>query len=710
MSVESQVQRHRREIFVGADGVTTITFRIEGCLDQPLVVAALPKPLPRFDADRFARDGSRHELNVSAQEGDEQVLFVLIPNPRFRGKRTWKWRLRLPNAALFTLRDIVVSGEERERAGWSECLGFCGLLPSATCELVHSIEFESDKTVLVDCPAHAVVETHSAAQARVRQGSVDVVPGAAVEENNGAFVARFADPEVGRSYGIQFTLTELMESRAFKSAQHKWEDALRWIETACSVRSNHSHSAVKLHRKLTREAHKQLHEQLPTYDDRAEPSWTSQGYLWDAATHALQPIFGRFAPESWSRRCRYGEDAVGHAFRFDSEATYDGQHNRTLIALDSGYQWTVCVPLRYFDVCVGVVALAGSKRPTDALGKALRDLAQSRAAARSVTERHAPSCGCIGCRQRRTLGSLTWRMNCAFWGVLATSQFLSDEERNAAHRVLSFFKAQTAEPVQRTQELPLSRRPAKYVSDFVARAKPRVQGRAQSARFLRHWRWILASLVVPLSVAAIGGGPKWIEQLRGTETRINAVQTQTITADGVIALLRGGKQGIDALRRLRDDRVEIPSLRGKQLDHIDLHDAPLYELDLREVNFDGTTLERAQLQRARLEGANLQHARLDNADLQNAVLDGADLEYAELDDARMQQARARGCHLRHAHLARANVSDVDFEGADVSDANLQGAYGLQHQQLQRACADVAPVLPDGVAQPAACRAAQLDSP
>lgn len=160
---------------------------------------------------------------------------------------------------------------------------------------------------------------------------------ATLEEHDGALVATFSNPEPGRRYGITFALSELTESHAFKEAQRTWDDALRWIATVSSVRSSHARSATTLHRKLTRAIHKELRDQLGKRDTREELSWISQGFLWDAASSSLQTIFGNFAPEEWSRAYHYGEDAVGHAFRFDSEATYDGQHNRSLIAQDSRF-------------------------------------------------------------------------------------------------------------------------------------------------------------------------------------------------------------------------------------------------------------------------------------------------------------------------------------------------------------------------------------
>lgn len=87
------------------------------------------------------------------------------------------------------------------------------------------------------------------------------------------------------------------------------------------------------------------------------------GYLWDRETMRLLPCFGKFSPRSWGVRFANGAGVVGHAFRFNSPASWDkfhASHKRRSQSLiyqpkpefhpwESDHEWVVALPL-----CLGL--------------------------------------------------------------------------------------------------------------------------------------------------------------------------------------------------------------------------------------------------------------------------------------------------------------------------------------------------------------------
>jgi hypothetical protein len=139
-----------------------------------------------------------------------------------------------------------------------------------------------------------------------------------------------------------------------------------------------------------------------------------------------------------------------------------------------------------------------------------------------------------------------------------------------------------------------------------------------------------------------------------------------------------------------------------------LHDLPLQNADLHELDFSGAImscldLRGADLRGARLEGVVLTGAQLDRANLTGAVLTGATLERAgfrratltkaKLDEARLDHAdlsevEGEGASfarasLRRVSLKRASLPGATFEGADVRGVVLEGAT-LDEGALRRA--------------------------
>lgn len=128
----------------------------------------------------------------------------------------------------------------------------------------------------------------------------------------------------------------------------------------------------------------------------------------------------------------------------------------------------------------------------------------------------------------------------------------------------------------------------------------------------------------------------------------------------------GGR--IAALESLARDKV---SLAGLNVENAWLPSVKLKEADLTLANLKNT-----QLRRAEFTGANLQFADLERADLEGAELEGADLRNANLEDvnlakANLQNAKLQNVKLQGVVMENANLENADLTGAKL-EANLKG--------------------------------------
>ncbi|MGB1288840.1 MAG: pentapeptide repeat-containing protein [Aggregatilineales bacterium] len=156
------------------------------------------------------------------------------------------------------------------------------------------------------------------------------------------------------------------------------------------------------------------------------------------------------------------------------------------------------------------------------------------------------------------------------------------------------------------------------------------------------------------------------------------------------------------------------SLRGMNLEYVQLIGANLTKAQLGYANLTGSTLNDANLTGAWLKDANLTGSTLNDANLtkalligvnltgttlNNANLMGARLEYARLMNAQMNNANLTGARLEYAGLTDANLETANLSAADLRSSNLSGASlkdaTLQHMNLFNARYNQKTRLPDG---------------
>ena len=106
-----------------------------------------------------------------------------------------------------------------------------------------------------------------------------------------------------------------------------------------------------------------------------------------------------------------------------------------------------------------------------------------------------------------------------------------------------------------------------------------------------------------------------------------------------------------------------PNCAQKNLQGVYLHRPftkadSLFELVLRNVDF-----QEADFREANLKSVFIRKSNFQGANLQNAVLHGADLAWSDFDNA----------NLRHANLKLANLYGASLQNTDLRGANLENA-------------------------------------
>ncbi len=209
----------------------------------------------------------------------------------------------------------------------------------------------------------------------------------------------------------------------------------------------------------------------------------------------------------------------------------------------------------------------------------------------------------------------------------------------------------------------------------------------------------------------------------------------SLTPQEALALLRGGEEGLEQWRWLRNDQARVPiDLSGADLRGAKLSGIVLYRVKLEGADLSGADLSRScmdELVRVNLDGAHLpgayvfhltdctaqqadfsgvrfnpavivrtdftgaklprvegsctrsEHAIFRNADLSDASLHDstflnadfacANLTRAFLDKCDLTGANFRGANLSQTSLCRANLTNANLSGADLTGANLAGA-------------------------------------
>ncbi len=136
------------------------------------------------------------------------------------------------------------------------------------------------------------------------------------------------------------------------------------------------------------------------------------------------------------------------------------------------------------------------------------------------------------------------------------------------------------------------------------------------------------------------------------------------------------RQGVDAWKKWRDQNSATKinlinaTLREVDLREDNLRDADLSGANLRKADLRDTDLGGADLRDADLSGANLSGANLTGANLSDATLRGADLHETILWKADLRKCNLRKANLRNTNLHGVNFSEADLWGADLTSAAI----------------------------------------
>ncbi len=160
-------------------------------------------------------------------------------------------------------------------------------------------------------------------------------------------------------------------------------------------------------------------------------------------------------------------------------------------------------------------------------------------------------------------------------------------------------------------------------------------------------------------------------------------------------------QGVDVWNAKRQNERFRPDLEGANvyaefqnasklkpdgkipLDGIDLSEANLYRIDLKNAS-----LEDAKLWGSDIRSANLSEANLTGADISDSALEGTNLWKCCLAGARLWYVMAKRAYLHEADLTNASLIRVDLEHADLAKTDLANCTlhqcNLDHADLTNA--------------------------
>lgn len=120
------------------------------------------------------------------------------------------------------------------------------------------------------------------------------------------------------------------------------------------------------------------------------------------------------------------------------------------------------------------------------------------------------------------------------------------------------------------------------------------------------------------------------------------------------------------------------------LSGLNLYNAKLSEVYLRNADLSGTDLSGTDLVRAELGGANLSKANLIGANLTGANLSKANFTEADLTAVNLSAANLTETNLTGADLSLASGSVNTLSGADLSGADLSGVKFITKAKLELA--------------------------
>ncbi len=153
------------------------------------------------------------------------------------------------------------------------------------------------------------------------------------------------------------------------------------------------------------------------------------------------------------------------------------------------------------------------------------------------------------------------------------------------------------------------------------------------------------------------------------------------------------KEAFPLVRGEKIKRPESLDASGIQLDNaylrgVDLKQVWMPQASLRKANFHHANLSRANLNESILIKANFSHADLSGAALIEADLREATLSRANLNHTSLIGANFSRANLHHAALIRSNLSQADLSQTNIEDvfamkdADLRGVKGLTREQLE----------------------------
>ena len=101
---------------------------------------------------------------------------------------------------------------------------------------------------------------------------------------------------------------------------------------------------------------------------------------------------------------------------------------------------------------------------------------------------------------------------------------------------------------------------------------------------------------------------------------------------------------------------------------INLSQAPLMNVSLKEINLDGSNLQKADLSKSNLSQSSLIKVNSKHVNYNKAILTGVNFSSSSLTKSNFQSA-----HLEQANFQSAILHEVDFQGAYLASVNFAGA-------------------------------------
>lgn len=418
------VDVHRRFMRVDESGIVELRVELEGVAYSdrtvPLVLARLNPPSGSVEADAWyytqERGGQQRAGKVSEHRASDGTRTYRALDAPPEGRL--QWRCRIHGIVPLYARDLPFVAAERTDSG-VVVLPQLLELPSRRLQLSYQ---------LPACHISGLIRKSSVSSTewdRIPDWKLVQQPGQPTEETSGS-TSFDVDPMETAGTG------EYAISVAFTSPPSDSERALHAAEVIVRELRRTPFNEIKRLNVFSENMAKEIEDQLGKrrWTSRAGSNWgkcTLTALIWSTSRRALEPCFGNCSIDQMTVAVPFGVGMAGHSLRFGSPASFVA--GKSLIAQhEDTDDWKLVVPIGFGSgsLAIGVAHFSGRNHDDSAVGGGLRQLIRELTTHTSPKEAHTQ------------LGSLSWRINCAFWATLAYSDGPSDVVHVAAHVLRSY--------------------------------------------------------------------------------------------------------------------------------------------------------------------------------------------------------------------------------------------------------------------------------